>query len=226
MLDNLLTASQGEYSVFTVLFVLTLALVLGLIISSVYMRTHSGFSYSRSFVFTLVFVTSLIAVVMMVIGSNLAVAFGLVGALSIIRFRTVVKDTKDTAYIFFALAVGMAVGTQNYQVAIVSTVFISLMMVIFTKLNYGSLLADNYILRLFMSAGSHSEEVLKEIFNKKLKKSVLLNMSRNGSGDDFELVYSVTPKKNVKISEVVDSLSRQDGFNKVAAVSTEEDIEY
>ena len=97
---------------------LGLACVLGLIISLIYKKTHTGLSYSQSFLITIIFVTVIVSMVMMVIGNSLARAFALVGALSIIRFRTVIKDTKDTAYVFIALAAGMAAGTSSYLLAI------------------------------------------------------------------------------------------------------------
>ncbi len=103
MQDNPLAAvgTVFNYGPYEILINMTLAFVLGIIISAVYRYTHKGLSYSQSFTLTIVFVTVVVAVVMMVIGSSLARAFALVGALSIIRFRTVVKDTKDTAYVFF-----------------------------------------------------------------------------------------------------------------------------
>lgn len=96
------------------------AMLLGFIISYLYRTTHRGLSYSQSFTLTILFVTVIVAVVMMVIGGSLARAFALVGALSIIRFRTVIKDTKDTSYVFLALAIGMAAGTSNYFLAFVA----------------------------------------------------------------------------------------------------------
>ena len=114
---NLAGLSQ-IYSQFDILMNLTLSIFLGLFISYVYKLTHKGVSYSQSFMLTIVFVTIIVAMVMMVIGNNVARAFALVGALSIIRFRTVVKDTKDTAYIFLALAAGMAAGTSSYFLAL------------------------------------------------------------------------------------------------------------
>ena len=109
-----------------ILINMALAFGLGLIISYIYKVTHKGLSYSQSFMLTIVFVTFIVAVVMMVIGNNLARAFALVGALSIIRFRTVIKDTKDTAYIFLGLAAGMAAGTSSYFLAIAGVGFFSL----------------------------------------------------------------------------------------------------
>ncbi|MEX0827847.1 MAG: DUF4956 domain-containing protein, partial [Haliea sp.] len=91
-----------------------LSLVLGFALAFVYRYSHKGLSYSQSFTHTIIFVTLIVAIVMMVIGGSLTRAFALVGAMSIIRFRTVLKDTKDIAYVFGGLALGMAAGTSNY----------------------------------------------------------------------------------------------------------------
>ena len=104
---------------------LFLSFFLGLAISLVYKKTHKGLSYSQSFMLTNIFVCLIVCMVIMIIGNSLARAFALVGALSIIRFRTVVKDTKDTAYIFWSLAAGMAAGTGSYFLAIIGTIIIS-----------------------------------------------------------------------------------------------------
>ena len=98
-----------------------LALVLGQLIAWVYQRTHSGLSYSRSFTQSLVLLTMVVALVMFVIGDSIVTAFGLIGALAIIRFRNVLKDTRDTVFVFFTLVLGMAVGSQRYPEAILGT---------------------------------------------------------------------------------------------------------
>ena len=120
MENQLLDAMSGvfNYAPLEVILNSFVAFVLGLCIAYTYKKTHQGLSYSQSFVLTIIFVTIIIGFVMMVIGNSLARAFALVGALSIIRFRTVVKDTKDTAYVFMALAVGMGAGTGNYFIAL------------------------------------------------------------------------------------------------------------
>ena len=117
-----LLSAQGNLFTYTyseMIINILLAIILGFIISVIYRETHKGLSYSQSFTLTILFVAVIVAVVMMVIGGSLARAFALVGALSIIRFRTVIKDTKDTAYVFLALAVGMAAGTSNYFLAVI-----------------------------------------------------------------------------------------------------------
>jgi len=101
---------------------LSLAFVLGQAIAWVYQRTHSGLSYARSFTQSLVLINMVVALVMHVIGDNIVTAFGLIGALAIIRFRNVLKDTRDTVFVFFVLVLGMAIGSGRYASAIVATI--------------------------------------------------------------------------------------------------------
>ena len=113
ILSNLADISH-IYHPSEILINLVLSFILGVLISLIYKKTHKGLSYSQSFMVTNIFVAVIVCMVIMIIGNSLARAFALVGALSIIRFRTVVKDTKDTAYIFWSLAAGMAAGTGSY----------------------------------------------------------------------------------------------------------------
>lgn len=101
-----------------------LAFVLGQLIAWVYKRTHSGLSYSRSFTESLVLITMVVSLVMFVIGDSIVTAFGLIGALAIIRFRNVLKDTRDTVFVFFSLVLGMALGSQRHGPAILGTVIL------------------------------------------------------------------------------------------------------
>ena len=102
-----------------VLIRLLVALVLGGLVAWIYRRTRKSTDITASFPVTLVLLSILIAMVTQVIGDNVARAFSLVGALSIVRFRTVVRDTQDTAYVIFAVVVGMAVGANNLWVSLI-----------------------------------------------------------------------------------------------------------
>lgn len=99
----------SQFSVADVVLVLLLSFALSAYIGWIYMNTHHGTSYTQSFVFTLVLNGMVVALVMLIIGSDIARAFSLVGALSIIRFRNAVKETRDVGFIFFTMAVGMAI---------------------------------------------------------------------------------------------------------------------
>ena len=154
---------QAVYFPNEIIFNLILSFFLGLLISFVYKKTHRGMSYSQSFMLTSIFVAVIVSMVIMVIGNNLARAFALVGALSIIRFRTVVKDTKDTAYIFWALAAGMAAGTGSYFLAIAGSLVISLIAYVLYISNYGSIHKSEFILRFRFARVGDSTEYLEAI---------------------------------------------------------------
>src|SRR5258706_15654807 len=110
-------ASGPEVKPGEVVLRLVIAFALGLVVAAVYRRSRPKETIAPTFPTTLVLLAILIAMVTQVIGTNVARAFSLVGALSIVRFRTVVRDTQDTAYVIFAVVVGMAVGAKNPTVA-------------------------------------------------------------------------------------------------------------
>ena len=116
------SASSGTFTPETALLSLLLAFVLGQVLAWVYYFTHSGLSYSKSFVQSLILITVVVAMVMSTIAGSFVTAVGLMGALSIIRFRNMIKDTRDIAFIFCALVIGMASGSQRCTIAIMCTI--------------------------------------------------------------------------------------------------------
>lgn len=119
-LDQLVASgSSGADGVTALLASMMIAAFIGLAVAWVYQRTHHGLSYSRGFTQSLVVLTMGAALLIFVIGDSLVTAFGLLGALAIVRFRNVLKDTRDTVFVFFALVLGMAVGTQRHAIAMV-----------------------------------------------------------------------------------------------------------
>ena len=106
-----------EFSSEALALALLLSFVLGQVIAFTYNRTHTGLSYSRSFTQSLVLMMMVVSLVMFVIGNNIITAFGLIGALALIRFRNVLKDTRDTVFVFIALVMGMAAGSQRFTTA-------------------------------------------------------------------------------------------------------------
>jgi len=110
-------ASTGDLSIEQICIRMGVALLLGLVIFLSYRLSHAGTIYSRKFNFTLLLLTVLTTGVMTVIGNNLALSLGMVGALSIVRFRTAIKDSRDTAYIFWTIIVGICCGAGDFEVA-------------------------------------------------------------------------------------------------------------
>jgi uncharacterized membrane protein YhiD involved in acid resistance len=199
-----------------------IAFALGLFISWVYRRTHRGFSYSVSFVHTLMLLSMVTALVMMVIGNSIARAFSLVGALSIIRFRTPVKDTKDTAFVFFALAIGMATGTGTHIIAIVGTAIISLIILIIHRFRLGEIKGSDFLLRFCLRTSSDSDNVYQDIFNRYLRKSTLMNMTTLEQGVSMELAFSITFKQSHQQGQFLRELNSIAEIEHAALIASDE----
>ena len=207
---------------------LILAFFLGFIISLIYKKTHKGLSYSQSFVLTNIFLAVIVAMVIMVIGNNLARAFALVGALSIIRFRTVVKDTKDTAYIFWSLAVGMAAGTGSYFLAISGTAIMVMIALILNYTNYGSIFKSEFIIQ-FRSKNDEKNKDKKEyqkIFLNFCKTSTLLNAEVSSDNLSLKLSFDIVLKEDKSYEDFIKELSKVSGLSEVVAVAAKNDVDY
>jgi len=202
----------------TVLDVFTnmlVALVCGIIIAVVYRFIYKGPSYSVTYVNSLVLLALVTSVVMLVIGNNLARAFGLVGAMSIIRFRTAVRDVQDIVFIFFSLAIGMSSGVGLHLIALTGTVFISLVTVILVTFNFGAPRKREYLLQISYISTPENESTLESILKKHCKKLRLVNMKNLGE-ESMEVFYHVGFKIKEKSSELLREL---DEFDQVLNVN-------
>lgn len=212
--QQLLNALQlsGPYSIPEILINMSLALMLGLLLASVYRYTHKGLSYSQSFTLTIVMVTTIVAITLMAIESSLARAFALVGALSIIRFRTVVKDTKDTAFVFAGLAVGIAAGTNNHALAILGGAFISMVALILHRTNFGATASNQFMIR-FMFDNSHDRSHYEKILDKYCRSTSLLSVEPSQNGQFLATTF------DVKLKGATDKNKFASEFTQVAGVS-------
>ena len=210
-----------------ILINLTLSFILGVIISLVYKKTHKGLSYSQSFMVTTIFVSVIVCMVIMIIGNNLARAFALVGALSIIRFRTVVKDTKDTAYIFWSLAAGMASGTGSYFLALSGTLVISVIAFILYYTNFGSIIKSEFILQFRLES---NDKKLSEKFNKIIssytKSYTLLSSEASDDGKSIKASYDLVMKEEKKQTELLKKLTEISGLSEIVIIAAKSDVDY
>ena len=221
------TIKFGEiYNPSEIIINLIIAFFLGFVISLVYKKTHKGLSYSQSFVLTNIFVCVIVSMVIMVIGNNLARAFALVGALSIIRFRTVVKDTKDTAFIFWSLAAGMASGTGSYFLAISGTAVISMIALVLYYTNYGSIFKSEFIIQFRSRNSAKNKKNYNKIFSEYCKSSTLLNAESSGDGQSLKLSFDIVLKENKTYDEFIQKLSKVSGLSEVVAVAAKNDVDY
>lgn len=217
---NLLNYSNTEMVINIIL-----ALAIGVVLSLVYRATHKGLSYSQSFSQTIVFVAVIVAIVMMVIGGSLARAFALVGALSIIRFRTVLKDTKDMSFVFGALALGMAAGTGNYFLAVFGTASISVLAYLLHQTNFGAVYKSEFILRFRFDESGDSRSYL-EIINELCKRSSLLHMEPSGDGGSLSLTYDIALRDEASAQDLTKQIGELEYVSEVVLIASKNDVDY
>jgi uncharacterized membrane protein YhiD involved in acid resistance len=205
---------------------LFLAFFLGLAISLVYKKTHKGLSYSQSFMLTNIFVCLIVCMVIMIIGNSLARAFALVGALSIIRFRTVVKDTKDTAYIFWSLAAGMAAGTGSYFLAIVGTIIISSVAFILYFSNYGSFVKSEFILQFRLDTKIKDHQDFIKVIKSFTSVHTLLSSESSDDGKSLKNSYDIIMKEKYESKDLIQELSKLKNITELVVVAGKSDIDY
>ncbi|NMC58945.1 MAG: DUF4956 domain-containing protein [Candidatus Methanofastidiosa archaeon] len=210
---------SGTFSTIDVVLGLTLSFVLVSFIGWIYQKTHKGTSYTQSYVQTLVLMALIVDVIMLVVGSNIARAFSLVGALSIIRFRNAMKETRDVGFIFFAMAIGMATGTKFYFLAIVATLIIGMIIYIMYRFDWYSRPLTSQILKVQVNNDLDFEKLFNDVFVKYTESSDLISVDSVRSGMLTELVYNVKLKKNADTHKFFSSIKIINGNLKVTLIT-------
>jgi hypothetical protein len=201
------TAVLASVTVIDIGLALLVTSVLNGILAKLYMMTHGGYSYSKSFVQALILVGITVALIMVIIGSDIARAFALVGAMSIVRFRTPVKDTKDLVFLFAGIAVGMACGTRFYEFAGIFVGFMVMIVLVMHYWRFGDIKEEGYVLKMRMRPGDR--EHIAELCQNMCERFSVVSVSRMESGDSMEdIVYEVHLKRGIKYDQLVDTLSK------------------
>ena len=211
-----LAEMQVKMPIQTVLLVLLVAFLVSLIIYLTYKNTYTGVLYNPRFNVSLIMITMVTTMVMVVIGSNISVSLGMVGALSIIRFRTAVKDPRDTAFIFWCVVSGLACGTQNYTIVIVGSVFICLILFLFKKFTTKN---NKYV--LIIKGKSFDLKEVEKTLDKKLKDYICKGKYISVNG--METIYDVKIKDSKISDDIIVSLSKVSGVNTINIVSINTD---
>jgi hypothetical protein len=210
------------YTLESMVLSLLLAFVIGQYMAWVYLRIHSGVSYSRTFTQAIVLLTMVVALVMFVIGNSIVTAFGLIGALAIIRFRNVLKDTRDTAFIFFALVLGMAVGSQKHMAAIVGAVALSLVAFYLHYTRFGSLSPYDGHLNCRLSGEERKKSfgALSGVLSNHCRSSRRVSVREYGGGAEY--VYQVRLRDPDRSGEFIQAIEGLAGIGEVGLVLRDE----
>lgn len=218
------------YSLFTnpsditwqqILMNISAAAVLGMFIFISYSISHRGTIYSKKFNASLVILTVLTGTVMTVIGNNIALSLGMVGALSIVRFRTAIKDSRDTVYIFWSIIIGICCGVGDYLVAAIGSAVTFVVIFIL-----GCIKSDNRILLIIRADRSKQPMIKSQVYKLFSGKAIL--RVENTTADTVELIYELTQNlvKKAEKSEpnITDSIYRLENIEYVNLVMQNDEI--
>ncbi len=221
--DQLFRTAESDLFTFTdISMSMVMSTLLTFVIAHVYRQTHRGTSYSQSFLVTMFLMAVTTSVVMLIIGSNIARAFSLVGALSIIRFRTAVKDSRDTGYLFASMVVGMGCGTQFYLASISLTAFVSALMLALYVADYGIKTKLESIVRITYTTANGAGKGIESVLDSSYKDVRRINrMLDVGDGQETD-VYVVRQAKSSDAKQAEERLRKIEGVVNIAIYESDQ----
>lgn len=211
MLDLILSIENGALTVSELLISIIIAFFMGLLISIVYMNSHKDESHSQSFALTLVMLPPVVGAIIFLVGSNIASAFSLAGAFSIIRFRSAPGDSKDITFVLFSMAVGLACGMGLILYAIIIALFLSFIMFTLNKLSFGSVNTPLQKLKIVIPEDVAYEAVFEPVFIENTISHKHLKTRTIELGSLYELEYSILLKESVDEKTFIDALRCRNG---------------
>ncbi len=219
------TPMGGAFSPQSILLSLLLAFVLGQVIAWVYYITHSGLSYSRSYVQSLILITVVISMVMAVIGNNIITAVGLMGALAIIRFRNIIKDTRDISFIFCSLVVGMAAGSHRYATAIIGTIILCLIIMYLFFTDFGAHEPHNGFLRFSLRGAIGPDHPITVVLRRFCGNYTLISVQDTGFGGPADYAYQLMIRNAARNEELISELEHVEGIENISLTMQEKLLE-
>lgn len=215
-----LLESTGQLTLETIVTRLGAASILACFIFLSYWLSHDGSIYSKKFNVSLVAMTVITTTVMIVIGNNIALSLGMVGALSIVRFRTAIKDSRDTVYIFWTIVVGICCGSGDYLVAGVGSAFAFVLLLLF-----GRVRNDSRMLLIIRAARTSEGRIEGIVFQRFARKATL--RVKNTTEDSVEFIFEMTRKtldRGSKDKSITEALYEAGGVEYVNIVAQNDEI--
>lgn len=227
MLDSIFSSALTDTTLTFSNAILTigLAIIMGVIISLTYMKTNQS-TYSQSFTLTMVVLPVIVAIIILLIGSNIARAFSLAGAFSIIRFRSAPGDPKDIAYVLFTMASGLACGVGAFGYAVMFTIILCVLMFALSRFNFGGKKSQQKTLKVTIPENLSYEEALDEVFHKFNVLHELKKIRTTELGSLYELVYNVTIHESVNQKEFLDMIRTRNGNLDISLTMSPTTTEY
>ncbi|WP_196001232.1 DUF4956 domain-containing protein [Clostridium sp. 1001271B_151109_B4] len=220
MLETIISSTNGEsFTLANALLVIGSSIVLGLVISLAYMYTHKKEGYAPGFTITLIMLPVIIAIIILLVGNNVARAFSLAGAFSIIRFRSAPGDPKDISYIFFTLAVGLACGMGYIGYGVIVTVILCIIMIVLDKIKFAVPKTKNMRLKILVPEDLNYEGVFDKILDSYSTNWATESVKTKDFGALFEISYKIHLKEGVSQKKLIDELRCKNGNLTIALTS-------
>ena len=204
-------ANSTNYGIKRTFVILLCGLITGMIIYLTYYITSEKIVYSRRFNWSLVIMLLITVIVMMMINSNIAISLGMVGALSIVRFRTAVKDSRDTMFIFWAMAEGLCVSSQNYRLTFTTVLFVAIVMIISSKTPG---IWNRYLLVVAGGETPIDKDAFAEILKPYVVSQRIRTANRTVTPPREEIILEIKTRGELNL-EVIDRLSTVPGIQSV-----------
>jgi hypothetical protein len=216
-------ASPTNYT--TLVIALLLAFACGHAIAWAYMFTHSGLSYSRSYVNTLILMPVIVALVMLILANNLVLAFGLMAIFAMVRFRSVLRDTLDTAFVLAAIVIGLACGTLKFTSAIIGCLATVALMFYFWATAFGSRHRYDYIINVQWMRPSADLAELRQLLTRHSRTTICASQRSSEGYPGIDLSYRLLLRDPSRSSELLEELRNLKGVARVSSLTAGEESE-
>lgn len=204
---------NGVTSIEALLVSLSISIVLGLIIAITYKYTSK---YSKNFLITITLLPILVESVMLMVNGNLGTSVAIMGAFSLVRFRSIPGTSKEILIIFFAMTVGIATGMGQIWFAIILTLICSILIILFNKMTFFDKNKSEKELKILIPENLDYEEIFDDIFEEYVNKVSLEKTKTTNMGSMFELTYKVILKDNIKEKAFLDKLRTRNSNLKIS----------
>ena len=221
VLNNI--TSNGSFNDQSIIISGLIAIVLGLVIALIHTKTTK---HTKNLTITLAILPLLVQIVIMLVNGNLGTSVAILGAFSLIRFRSLPGNSREIASVFFAMVVGLALGTGFIYLAILLTFIVCLLLIILSHSKLGETNSQDRILKIMLAEDNDYTEVFNDIFNKYTTKIELLKVKTVNMGSIFQIDYSLKLKKGINEKEFIDELRVKNGNLKIilSKQTTEEEL--
>ncbi len=208
MFTSIIASVTGSLTIETALICTIVSLVLGGIIAAIYMTQGT---YSKNFILTLILLPALVQAVIMVVNGNLGAGVAVMGAFSLVRFRSIPGSSKEISSIFFAMVVGLATGMGYITYAVLITVIVGLALFLLSRFSFGEKKNTKKELRVTIPENLDYTEIFDDIFKKYTKETTLTKVKTTNLGSMYELYYEIELLDTVKEKEMIDDIRCRNG---------------